>query len=132
MGKFKDSPLTQFLSHSEPRIGKKTTTPANTPGSSQAAPKTHRKPRKRADAEERRRRATENARYYSTPITPFDFRADVDRAAPRTRRVQLLMKPGLHSELKAIAYTTGQSLNHLIESVLLQYIDEQRDTTDDE
>ncbi|MDD2956491.1 MAG: hypothetical protein PHD67_09295 [Oscillospiraceae bacterium] len=131
MGKFKDSPLTRFITPTAPA---EQPAPRPTIAETQPPPQMHRKPRKIAPAEteERARRAAANARYYSDPVTPPDFRAAEDHADPRSRRVQLLMKPGLHSELKAIAHATGQSLNHLIETVLLQYAAGQRDTADHE
>ena len=43
---------------------------------------------------------------------------------PRSRRVQLLMRPSLYSGLKYLSTKRKQSINNLIEGILLDYIDQ--------
>lgn len=45
---------------------------------------------------------------------------------PRSRRVQLLMRPSLYSGLKYIATRRKQSINNLVENILAEYVDRAR------
>lgn len=42
---------------------------------------------------------------------------------PRSRRVQLLVKPSLFSEMKKIASTKGISFNNLCEKIFIEYLE---------
>lgn len=110
MGKFKDSPLAQFIT---PAIS--TTEP----------PPTHEKGRVTPQEKEaRKKRAKANAKYINTP--PAVYRAKDDRTTPRTRRVQLLFRPALYNEIIAIAHSKGQSLNNCIEDILTAYLEQKK------
>lgn len=112
MGKFKNSPLTQFI------------TPAvSTPEPPQ--PPTHEKGRVTPQEKEaRQRRAKANAAQIGTP--PAVFRAKDDREAPRSRRVQLLFRPALYNDITDIARRRKQSLNNCIEDILTAYLEQQK------
>lgn len=107
MAKFKNSPLTQFITEppkpTAPEVAKKTTA------------------RKRTDAD-RARIAAENAQYKANP--QWNTRAAMDSSEPRSRRVQLLMKPSIYNALLDIASTNAQSVNNLIETALQQFIED--------
>lgn len=45
---------------------------------------------------------------------------------PRSRRVQLLMRPGLFAALKHIAARKKKSINNLIEENLLEFVERER------
>lgn len=55
---------------------------------------------------------------YVAAVNPYE--------GPRTRRVQLLMRPGLYTGLKHIATRKKQSINNLIECILIEYVDQER------
>lgn len=74
------------------------------------------------EVKQRQERARRNARYIST--APAMYRAKMDTDNPRTKRVQLLFRPNVYSELLAIAHEQGRSLNNLIEEILLSYLQE--------
>lgn len=101
MAKFKNSPLAQFVT--EPATAEK------------QAPH-----RRRSDAD-RARIAAENAQYKDAP--KWNTRAPMD-AEPRSRRVQLLMKPSIYNALQEIARANGQSINNLIETAAQQIIED--------
>lgn len=46
------------------------------------------------------------------------FRSSIDKKEPRSRRVQLLMKPSIYSELLKITTETNRSFNNVVESIL--------------
>lgn len=109
MGKFKNSPLTQFI----------TSTPEP------PTPPTHEKGRVTPQEKEaRQKRARANAKLMSAP--PALYRAKDDRDTPRTRRVQLLFRPTLYDEITAIARTRKQSVNNCIEDILTAYLEQQK------
>lgn len=76
------------------------------------------------EREKRKERAKHNAQYIST--APAMYKAATDAENPRGRRVQLLFRPNIHAELLAIAHAQGRSLNNLIEEVLTDYINGER------
>jgi predicted HicB family RNase H-like nuclease len=76
------------------------------------------------EREKRKERAKHNAQYIST--APAMYKAARDAENPRGRRVQLLFRPNIHAELLAIAHAQGRSLNNLIEEVLTDYINGER------
>jgi len=112
MGKFKNSPLTQFI------------TPA-VPAPEPPPPPTHEKGRVTPQEKEaRQKRAKANAKLMSAP--PAVYRAKDDRDTPRTRRVQLLFRPALYNAVIAIAHSREQSLNNCIEDILTDYLEQQK------
>lgn len=76
------------------------------------------------EMEKRKERAKHNAQYIST--APAMYKAATDTSNPRGRRVQLLFRPNTHAELLAIAHAQGRSLNNLIENILTDYINRER------
>lgn len=102
MANFKNSPLAQFVT--EPATAEK------------QAPH-----RRRSDAD-RARIAAENAQYKDAP--KWNTRAAMDNAEPRSRRVQLLMKPSIYAALLEIASANRQSINNLIETAAQQIIED--------
>lgn len=109
MGKFKNSPLTQFI-----------TTAEATP----EPPPTHEKGRVTPQEKEaRQKRAKANAQYIGT--LPAIFRAKDDREAPRSRRVQLLFRPAMYNAMIKIAHKHKQSLNNYIEDILTAHLEQQ-------
>lgn len=101
MGKFKNSPLTQFIT---PAVS---TPEPPQPQAKQARPK----------------RAKSTPAMIATP--PAVFRAKDDRETPRNRRVQLLFRPAMFNELLTQAHSRGQSLNNYIEDILTAYLEQQ-------
>lgn len=55
---------------------------------------------------------------YVAAVDPYE--------GPRNRRVQLLMRPGLYAGLKHIAARRKSSFNNLIEVILLEYVEKER------
>lgn len=104
MADFKKSPLAQFVT--EP------TTPAD-------PRKTNRRKRTEQD---RARIAAENAQYKA--VASWNARAAIDNTEPRTRRVQLMMKPSIHERARNAATAQGQSLNNLIEELLVKFLED--------
>ena len=101
MGKFKNSPLTQFI------------TPAvSTP-----------EPPQPQEKQARPKRAKATPAQITTP--PAVFRAKDDRETPRNRRVQLLFRPAMFNELLTQAHSQGKSLNNYIEDILTAYLEQQ-------
>lgn len=74
-----------------------------------------------AEMEKRKARAKNNAKYINPP--PAMYKAVTDKENPRGRQVHLLMRPGTYGELLAIAHGQGRSLNNLIESILIDYLE---------
>lgn len=74
------------------------------------------------EAEARQERARNNAQYISTP--PATYRTTADMFNPRGRRVQLLFRHDMHSQLRAIAHSKGQSFNNLVEEILTDYLNQ--------
>lgn len=93
MASFKNSPLAQFVS--EPATAEKQT------------------PHRRRSDADRARIAAENAQYKDAP--KWKTRAPMDNAEPRSRRVQLLMKPSIYEALQEIASVNAKSINNLME-----------------
>lgn len=105
MGKFKNSPLTQFI------------TPAvSTPEPPQPPPQ---------EKQARQKRTKATPALMSAP--PAVFRAKDDRETPRNRRVQLLFRPAMFNELLTQAHSRGQSLNNYIEDILTAYLEQQEE-----
>lgn len=102
MGKKFDSPLMQFI----------------TPQPN-AAPVE--KPTPETKEEHRAKTARNNARYKAP--APAPFRAIKDYGEPRTRRVQLLLRPSLHAAALELATAKQQSINNFIEEALLAYVE---------
>lgn len=50
------------------------------------------------------------------------YSADIDRYEPRSRRVQLLMRPSIYTGIQHIADQQHISMNHLIENILADHI----------
>jgi len=53
-----------------------------------------------------------------------EYKAKVDPYEPRTKRVQLLMRPRIYESIRSIAKHEKQSMNNLIETVLEKYIEQ--------
>lgn len=86
----------------------------------QAQPETA-KPAKRKQA--KTEPAEEAAPQQITRQAP-EFKASADRYEPRSRRVQLLMRPSIYAGIQYIAKRNRQSTNNLIETVLADYIEQ--------
>ena len=69
---------------------------------------------------ERKKRAAANAKYISPAP---QYRAAINYAQPRTRRVQLIVRPDLFDQITAAAHAQGQSLNNLIETIIIEYLE---------
>ena len=94
-----NSPVTKFL-----------------PAEPQAKPETA-KPVTATDAAQPRKQITRQA---------SEYKADADRYEPRNRRVQLLMRPRIYESIKSIAKHKKQSMNNLIETVLEDFIEQEK------
>ena len=55
---------------------------------------------------------------YVAAVDPYD--------EPRNRRVQLLMRPSLYTGLKYIATRRKQSINNLVENILSEYVEREK------
>lgn len=76
------------------------------------------------EVKQRKERATRNAKYKNAPVAMY--RAKPDHSAPRTRRVQFLMRPQMFAELLAIAHSRGQSFTGLIEEIAGNFLEERK------
>ena len=76
------------------------------------------------EVKQRRARATRNAKYKNAPVAMY--RAKQDHENPRTRHVQMLMRPQMFAELLAIAHSRGQSFTGLIEEIAGKFLEEYR------
>ena len=47
-----------------------------------------------------------------------------DAPEPRSKRIQLLITPTMHETLKALAATTGVSVNGIINAALSEYLNQ--------
>lgn len=56
---------------------------------------------------------------YVAAVDPFN--------EPRNRRVQLIMRPSLYAGLRYLATRRKSSVNNLVESILLDYIERMRE-----
>lgn len=106
MGKNFDSPLMQFITP------KQNTTPAPAPVE---------KPTQEEKKERQKKTAAINATYKAP--APAPFRAIKDHSEPRSRRVQLLLRPSLHAAALELATAKQQSINNFIEEALLAYVE---------
>lgn len=66
--------------------------------------------------------AQRNAKYKAAPPTPPEYRAAEDHEEPRSRRVQLLLKPSIFNGIKTVAHWKRQSVNHFLEDILTEYL----------
>lgn len=55
-----------------------------------------------------------------------EYKATADFYEPRSRRVQLLMRPSIYSGIQRIAKRNHQSTNNLIETVLADFISQMK------
>lgn len=93
-----------------------------TPGADQAeAEKTTRKDHYRTP-KKNARIAEHNARFKSAPQTPPEYFAKPNKEEPRSRRVQLLVRPSVYTSIREIAHWRLQSVNNLIEEILSDYL----------
>ena len=58
-----------------------------------------------------------------TRLAP-EYKAVADHYEPRSRRVQLLMRPSIYAGIQYIAKRRKQSANNLIETVLADFIEQ--------
>ena len=115
-------PGTPETAPNAPETAKPTGTPATDQTGANPPAKQPQKDYCRIPAEERARRAEQNARFRSAPPTPPEYFAKPDTEEPRSRRVQLLIKPSIYKEIRGIAHWKRQSVNNLMEEILADYL----------
>lgn len=107
MAKNFNSPLMQFITPTQ------NTTPTPAPVDNPAP--------QEEKTERQKKTAAINATYKAP--APAPFRAIKDHSEPRSRRVQLLLRPSLHAAALEMATAKKQSINNFIEEALLAYIE---------